>query len=480
MPPRRKPAAPAAPQPAAQEIELRGANGELFNSTEPEVIDSGPADTGKSVACCLKVHAVCSTIPGAQCAIARKTYNSIAGSVFQTYNRVIQPAVRGIEVFGGQNRPERLIYPNGSVVWMAGLDDPGKSLSSERDLIFVCQAEQLTLNDWEMLTRAVSGRGAKVKHAQLVGDCNPGGSKHWIRARAAEGKLRLLVTRHQDNPDLYDAAGNLTEEGAKRLAVLQNLSGVRRLRLLEGVWATAEGAVYDLFNATRTGQPSDHVCERDPVEMRQWILTHDIGITDPAVVLLVGVDSDHRWHVYREFYERGRLQEEVTSLISQWYKAPLLAAMKWSTAAIDEALSRGPIAPRAEMCVVDAANPGVIMALQAKGVNAKGGKGVIEDGIQRIRDRLQVRADGRPRLTVDPSCVNTMNEFESYVWKPERDVPVDKDNHAMDALRYIEDVLAVPSGAITSGMVVNLATGTGTTSSGFGGRTWPGRTWPGR
>jgi phage terminase large subunit len=42
-------------------------------------------------------------------------------------------------------------------------------------------------------------------------------------------------------------------------------------------------------------------------------------------------------------------------------------------------------------------------------------------------------------LTVDPSCVNTIAEFESYAYNPrslENDVPIKANDHAMDALRY--------------------------------------------
>ena len=96
----------------------------------------------------------------------------------------------------------------------------------------------------------------------------------------------------------------------------------------------------------------------------------------------------------------------------------------------------------ARVCAVDAAAAGLIAALQRRGINASGGKGRMMDGIRKIQDRLKIQGDKRPRLTVDPSCVNTINEFESHVWRPEKDVPVDADNHALGALRYLEDVQA--------------------------------------
>jgi phage terminase large subunit len=56
-----------------------------------------------------------------------------------------------------------------------------------------------------------------------------------------------------------------------------------------------------------------------------------------------------------------------------------------------------------------------------------------------VQDLLKIQGDGKPRLTVDPSCVNVINEFESYTWKPEKDEPVKENDHAMDAVRYLQE-----------------------------------------
>src|SRR5207253_2012608 len=100
-----------------------------------------------------------------------------------------------------------------------------------------------------MVSSCVTGRGTTIAFPQIFGDCNPAGASHWIRERAKNGKLTLLSATHKDNPALYDEAGNITQVGIARLAILEStLSGVRRKRLLEGIWATAEGAVFDTFD----------------------------------------------------------------------------------------------------------------------------------------------------------------------------------------------------------------------------------------
>jgi phage terminase large subunit len=369
---------------------------------------SGPAETGKTVASILKLHAICEAVPGSQMVMARKTFSSLVGSCVMTYKRVVQPEMRGIVAYGGE-KPERFIYRNGSQIWLAGLDNPGRVLSSERDGIYVNQAEELVIDDWETLLTRVTGRGAVVANPQLWGDCNPGGSMHWIRKRQS---LRMIVTTHHDNPSLYTESGELTPQGVKSMAALDALTGVRRLRLKDGIWATAEGAVYDMFN------PQIHVVERGEREMKRWFLAMDIGYDNPAVILLIGEDGDGRHHCFKEFYQRGVLPTDLITKAEEWFSEY-----------------------HCEFAAVDEAAAGMIADMRTRGINAHGAKGGVLFGIGQVQDRLKTMGDGRPRYTVNPSCLNHINEFESYVWKPEKDMPVKKNDHSMDAYRYLLDYL---------------------------------------
>ena len=430
-------------------VELRGGNLEAFRSKEQEVIVAGPRDTGKTVGWCLRLHFLCSTIKDGEFAIMRKVRATLSGTVLKTYYKVNPD---GYRVMGGDN-PTKLLYPSGSTLWFGGLDDPGKTLSSERDGIYINQAEELALNDWEMLAGAVSGRAGHVKNPQLGGDCNPGGSMHWIRQRARETgadgnpKLRLLTVGHKDNPALYDRAGVVTQDGAKRLRVLQDLTGVRRKRLFEGIWATMEGAVYEMFDSIS----GIHVKERPVGEMKRWFLCQDKGYTHPSVILLVGEDEDGRWHVFREFHRTGVLQTDVVHLASTWFHRPTNVASSPvdPKSSVEELVAAAgqPRDPACEVDAVDAQAADLIAELVAAGVNATAGKGRIKNGISLIQDRLKVRGDGLSRLTIDPSCQELINEMESYHYKPGSDDPEKEFDHGPDALRYLQDVLGEGTGA---------------------------------
>jgi hypothetical protein len=60
-------------------------------------------------------------------------------------------------------------------------------------------------------------------------------------------------------------------------------------------------------------------------------------------------------------------------------------------------------------------------AMRAANLRVYEADNAVSDGIQNVKARLAVAGDGRPRLTFDPACANTISEFESYVWAQDRD-----------------------------------------------------------
>ena len=418
--------------PFISSLRFRGSNLQFLKEKSHECIICSPADTGKTVAACYKNVVICNQVPGCHAALVRKTYNSINDSVARTFDRVIQGL--GIRKLGG-TRADKYIFQNGSEIVLCGMDHPDRLLSSEWSHVQVCQAEELREGDWEIIASRVTGRGSVYKHPQIFGDCNPSHSRHWIRSRK---QLTLLTGSVKDNPELYDDAGNPTPEGVRRMALAESMyTGVRRQRLLYGIWATAEGAVYDMF------MPEQHVLVRPMSDAKEIFITIDEGYTNPAVILCVFEDSDGRMHVFREFYKTKQLQGTVVEQVVLWSKEfgnPLIAC--------------------------DEAAAGLIADLKSHGLRVQGAKGrtpessgthVIMDGIKAVQDRLKMQEDGRPRLTVDPSCVNTIQEFESYAFAKTasndvlKDCPAKEFDHTMDAIRYLVALRMTAGGFASAG-----------------------------
>jgi hypothetical protein len=399
----------------------KGSALELWRCKAHEVMIAGPAETGKTFACCQKLDGLLWKYPGAQAVMIRKTYKSLVPTAWQTYHKKVLGEDTPCRIFGGQY-PQHVDYPNGSKLWLAGLDTPGKALSSERDFVYVNQAEELSGDDWGVLTSRATGRAGNSPYPQVMGDCNPGPPHHWIKHRPG---LLLLESRHEDNPTLHDGT-TWTEQGRRTLAVLDALPGVLRERLRFGRWVSAEGTVYQ-FDA--------RIHLLDPFAIPpEWprIRSIDFGYSNPFCCLWLALDPDGRLYVYRELYMTGRTVRAHAEQINRLSQGEGYMA----TVADHDAEDRATLAE----C----------------GIHTLPATKALSVGIQAVELRLQVQGDGKPRLFVLrntlverddglaerrlPVCLE--QEFDAYSWpkaadgRPVKEVPIDLHNHAMDALRY--------------------------------------------
>jgi PBSX family phage terminase large subunit len=405
--------------------EWRGGNLELINSRAPEVIVEGGAETGKTYAACYKTHFNCRQYPGSQHTLIRKVAANIPPTVLVTLKRIIGNFP--VNYYGGDKNPEMIIYPTGSTIWLAGMDKPGKALSGERDTIQVCQAEELSIEDWETLSTRTTGRGAVMPYTQLFGDCNPGPAR-WIKDRAKAGSLQLIPTKLEDNPSLFTTDGKLTAQGVRSLARLDALTGNRYKRLRLGLWVSAEGAIYDEFD------PMIHMIDADkcPPFIRRFRVI-DFGFTNPFVCQWWGMDADGRLYRYREIYITHKLVEDLTPDI-----------VRLSTGeGVEYTIADHDAEDRATM--------------EKHGIKTKAAKKDVSPGIQAVKARLKVQADGKPRIYFvrgalverdeslaeahKPIC--TEDEVPEYIWqktpdgKPDKEQPLKLNDHGCDTTRYI-------------------------------------------
>jgi phage terminase large subunit len=420
--------------------EPRGAARDLFRARESEVVLAGPAGTGKSLAALFRVHLAALHNPGIRCLIARKTAVSLGSTTLVTYEKKVAADAISRSIvawFGGSAREAACYrYSNGSVIVVGGLDKPEKILSAEYDLVFVDEATELTETDWETIGTRL--RNGALSWQQQIAACNPAHPTHWIKQRAERGQMRMLVSRHRDNPAYVNADGTLTEKGRDYFAKLDALTGVRRLRFRDGVWAAAEGLIYEAFDEAL------HVVEpfKIPPEWTRWMAV-DFGYTNPMVMQWWAEDGDGRLYLYRETYRTQRLVEDHAKTALALMKSP---SGQW----------REP-QPRAVICDHDAEDRATLEKHLGLGTSAA--KKTVSDGIQAVQSRLKVQEDGRPRLFIVrgalaerddalaerslPTC--TAEEVAGYVWavKPGtggaglKEQPLKENDHGLDALRYV-------------------------------------------
>ena len=237
-------------------------------------------------------------------AAGTQTHVSLTATGLATFRDHVLPEAleHGIvKWYGGSGeRPPAYIYSNGSTVSVGGMDNPTKIMSSEYDLIYVQEATEFSKDDWEKCTTRL--RNGKVSFQQLLADCNPEGPDHWLKKRCDEGQTVMLYALHTDNPMLFDDAGQPTIRGAAYLEALNRLTGVRKHRLAGGIWAAAEGVIYENWN------PAVHISERRKLP-REWtrLWGIDFGFTNPFVWQMWAIDPDGRLILEKEIYRTQRI-----------------------------------------------------------------------------------------------------------------------------------------------------------------------------
>ena len=140
----------------------------------------------------------------------------------------------------------------------------------------------------------------------------------------------------------------------------------------------------------------------------------DFGYTaDPTAIICSWIDEDTKTiYVYNEFYQTGLLNNEIAEQLK------LMGLTK-------------------SIIIADSAEQKSIDEIKREGIRritpSVKGKDSINQGIQRLQQY---------QLVVDSSCYNLLEELENYSWQKDKqsgeyiNKPIDKWNHALDALRY--------------------------------------------
>jgi phage terminase large subunit-like protein len=177
----------------------------------------------------------------------------------------------------------------------------------------------LTVTDWEMAASRL--RHGVMPYQQLIADCNPAGPNHWLKRRCDDGKTLMLISRHEDNPWLYDIRrGDWTPHGRAYLARLEQLTGVRRKRLLLGEWAAeVEGALWNLDQIEEFRVPAFPAgVER----VRVVVAVDPPGSHDGAEcgIVVVARGSDGHLYILDDLSRRGTPLEWATAAVGAYDK----------------------------------------------------------------------------------------------------------------------------------------------------------------
>ncbi len=424
---------------------------EILSARDPSVLCVGPLGTGKTHTLLEKLNACLLKYPGARAILLRSVRKWLTNSALVTWeNNVVMARDLVPDKIHRSNRSEYR-YRNGSVLVVAGLDNPVAVRSAEYDLAFILEATEVAKEAVEEVEGRL--RNGRMPYQQLLMDCNPGPPTHWLKKEIdnAEQELRdgrpvsfrHIDTKHTDNPRYCDPiTKQMTPQGKAYVDRLErSLTGTRKARLYGGKWVQADGIVFEDWDSTRNVIESFDI----PHDWPRYLIV-DFGFTNPLCVQFWAESPDGDVHLYREIYKTKFLIEDA----AKWMKRMSF----W-----------GDPAYRAVICDHDASerasfekHSGLVTIPAIK--TAQDRK---KSGIQNVANRLKPDMErftdagilGRPKLYIHnralknepdrtladdnkPTC--TEKEFDGYVWDVRlghKEEPLKENDHGMDACRYL-------------------------------------------
>ena len=259
----------------------------------------------------------------------------------------------------------------------------------------------------ESFVNQATGR-CSVDGSKFWFNCNPDGPYHWFKTnwidRAEEKKLVYLHFTMEDNL-------SLTERIKDRYRSMY--SGVFYKRYILGLWAVAEGVIYDMFDAAK------HVIKGLPESTGSRYVSIDYGTQNATVFLLWEKNLQGKWICSKEYYYSGR--DESSQKTDSEYADDL------------EEFTKG---LDIERVIVDPAAASFIAELKKRGFRIKKAKNDVLDGIRFVGNMLNLCV-----LLFSENCKETIKEFNSYIWDDKalergEDKPIKQHDHCMDAVRY--------------------------------------------
>ena len=363
------------------------------------IVLQGGTRSGKTYSAIQFLIELCYKYPnaGMVITIARATHPAIKGSVLRDFIDILN----SFDAYDPNlhNKTDSIYQLNGNTVEFISLDQPQKVRGRKRDILFVNEANEITLEGWNQLLFRTTGFA--------VMDFNPSDPMHWIYDDVQTREdAATLITTYKDNPHLTDVV----------------VAEIERFKDIDPDYWKVYGE--GKRSAGRKGQIFTHF---QKVEVIPWdecssiTFGVDFGFTnDPTAVIKLGRKNDRRY-IEEVIYEKGLTID--------------LLAERLRSAGVTNS----------DTLICDSAEPRSINELRKYGFDAI--------GVKKNKDSVRHGINALKALTIFVLS-NSKNIWEEVVWyawdmdkdekpkSPER--PIDAFNHAMDAIRYANTVTPRP------------------------------------
>lgn len=348
-------------------------------SSSKILVSYGGSSSGKTICALTLLTMLANRCNDLEIALIGRSIPVIKRNLLKDWKRVVMREMFDSNRFNATD----LIYtfPTGSKFRFISADDPSKFLGYRCDYFLMDEANYMQEAVFTQLFMRLAKR--------CIITFNPS-KEFWIKRIMTMQSCYSLHSTYKDNEYCsQDIAENL--EALKEIN--ENFYNVYCL----GQWGSVEGRVFEKFN----------LIDELPAEFDAEYLGGDFGWNHPSVI------------VHLRFKENNLYIDEV--LYSPKQQPEDLAAH---------------VRPLGNILgYYDSASPGTIVALNQLGCAAVGFNK--KDGVMhRVRGLLNCN------IFITKRSTNTLKEFSNYCYTFDKltekyiDYPVDKDNHAIDAVGY--------------------------------------------
>ena len=374
----------------------------------------GGIRAGKSFICQLVIFLLCIKYPNLNVLYIRKYYHELEDTVIKQF--CTDFGGHGLfKYIGSSKEGKRLAkFSNGSQIRFRALDQDGTAvLSSEYDIIAMCQAEEINEDVYLLALGRLSGKAIKKSIMLLEGNPASGWVKRTFKdvpKSQLEDKRMVFV-----EVDTKENQANLPEGYVDYLKSVYPEFWIRRY--LYGEWANLDEMVFSEF------LEKEHIV--DPIDYKflqnyKCSAGMDYGWVNPTAIVWGVIDYDGVLIIFDEWGGRQKTVPEIVEAGKRYGKLMIVA---------DYSIKRP-----------DRDGRSLWNDLKRNGLFLKESN---KQEMQNIALANQLLKTGRIKIT--RNCVELLQEIQNYKWKKIRltdeknmpEQPVDKDNHYIDALLYL-------------------------------------------
>jgi phage terminase large subunit len=321
--------------------------------------------------------------------VVRQTLTALKATALRDFIEITTEANMYSEAF--HNKTENTYHLNGNMIEFFGVDDEQKVRGRKRQLLYVNEANELTLEQWRQLLFRTEGK--------VIIDYNPSMSAdHWIfKDVLTRDDCRMIITTYKDNP-------HLTPETVAEIDRLKDIDPEYYKVFGLGLRGEIKGQIFSNFTE----------CEGIPTDAKYLGSGMDFGFTnDPTAVVDVYQQNGELW-VDEVLYRTALTNSDINALIKH------RAGKRY---------------------VCDSAEPKSIEELRRMGLNVEAAK----KGPDSVKASIDILK--RYRINITKGSANLLKEMRQYKWRVSKNTvtkedqtmnePVDFNNHAVDALRYL-------------------------------------------